>query len=268
MALRGFINGVDRANVHGCVQDEHKPETPVSLLFQIDSMPATRVLANVYREDLERNGIGDGRYSVSVKLTGISPLSAHVLHVIREDDGVDMPGSPIDIPAVMTFDAKLMDEVAKSLSEGADEAELLVRAGFLAQQVDRLLQASSDKRADRPHHMSRHQFRVRWSGRGPMHDPGALPRAFVIDASYPTPLMTQARMPSSRTCVHCSGLDLVSCSFLRTRQVWLMRLGWRRWEYLAEPVPGLDLWRKCYSGKPEPPRWSTFTVRPTHVTSR
>ena len=58
MALRGYIDGVDRANIHGWVQDEDQPDTPVSLIIQVDKQPVTRVLANTYRDDLERNGIG------------------------------------------------------------------------------------------------------------------------------------------------------------------------------------------------------------------
>ena len=186
MAMRGYIDGVDRDNVHGWVQDEEQPDTPVSLIVQVDNGPITRVLANSYREDLERNGVGDGRYSFSVQLSGISPLTPHVLRLARESDGADMPGSPIPIPAVLTFNAKFMDDVSRLLTDGADETELLARAGFLAQQVDHLLQVCADKRANRPHYMAQRQFRVRWAGRNLPPEPVTMPRALVIDERYPT----------------------------------------------------------------------------------
>ena len=187
MALRGHIDGLDRSHVHGWAQDDEQPGTPVSLTVQVDALPPLRVLANTYREDLERNGIGDGRHGFSVTLADLSPLAAHVLHIRREHDGAPLPGSPVDIPAVLTFDAKCMDDVARALVDGVDEAELLLRAGFLAQQVDRLLQACADKRASRPHHMAQQHFRARWSGRKPTPGMEAAPRVLVIDDRYPTP---------------------------------------------------------------------------------
>ena len=183
MTLRGRIDGIDRSQLRGWVQDEADPETPVSLTVQVDGAPLLRVLANTYREDLEQAGIGSGRHGFSVKLAALSPLAAHVLHVRREHDGFDMPGSPLDIPAVLTFDAKCMDDVARALADGADEAELLVRAGFLAQQVDRLLQACADRRAS----PAQQHFRARWAGRSAPLPPEAKPRILVIDDRYPTP---------------------------------------------------------------------------------
>ncbi len=187
MALRGHIDGIDRSHVHGWVQDEEDPAVPVSLTVQIDDLPPLRVLANRYREDLEHNGIGTGRHGFFVTLADMSPLAAHVLRVRREHDGAEMPDSPLHVPAVLTFDAKCMDDVARTLMDGADEAELLSRAGFLAQQVDRLLQACADKRAGRPHHMAQAQFRARWSGRGASPATEAAPRILVVDDRYPTP---------------------------------------------------------------------------------
>ncbi len=186
MGLRGYIDGMDRANVHGWAQDEELPDTPVSLVIQVDNQPTTRVLANTYREDLERNGVGSGRHGFSVALTGISPLTPHVLRITRESDGADLPGSPVDVPPVLKFDARFMDDVSRLLAEGADEAELMTRAGFLAQQVDHLLQVCADKRANRPHYMAQRQFRVRWSGRNLPPEAGNAPRALVIDDRYPT----------------------------------------------------------------------------------
>ncbi len=182
MTLRGHIDGIDRARVYGWAQDDADPAAPVSLTVQIDSLPPLRVLANTYREDLEQNGIGSGRHGFSIKLADISPLAAHVLRIRREHDGLDLPGSPLDIAAVLTFDAKSMDDVARALKDGADETELLLRAGFLAHQVDRLLQACADKRADQAQH-----FRARWAGRAAAAVPDAKPRVLVIDDRYPTP---------------------------------------------------------------------------------
>ena len=184
MTVRGHIDGIDRSHVHGWVWDEADPATPVSLTVQIDTLPPLRVLANTYREDLEQNGVGSGRHGFSVKLGAMSPLAAHVLRIRREHDGTDIPGSPLDIPAVLTFDAACMDDVARTLTDGADEAELLLRAGFLAQQVDRLLQACADKRA---HPMAQQQFRARWTGRAAPPPPEGTQRVLVIDDRYPTP---------------------------------------------------------------------------------
>ena len=183
MSLRGNIERVDRQSVQGWVQDTAAPATPVSLVVSVDDAPVSRVLANVYRQDLERAGLGSGRHGFQIKLEGLSPTTAHTVSVTSEEDGTPVPGSPAIVPATVRFDAGMRDQMAKLLADTESDDELAERAAFLAQQADRLLQL----RADRRSHLDRtgqRQFRARWSGRAAA-EPEHPPRALVIDDALP-----------------------------------------------------------------------------------
>ena len=54
-----------------------------------------RVLANQYRGDLEKAGIGNGRHAFAVSIpAGLSLLTRHVIRACREEDGLDISRSP------------------------------------------------------------------------------------------------------------------------------------------------------------------------------
>ena len=185
MALHGNIEWADRTGVQGWARDDGSPVIPVSLVVSVDGEPVSRVLANVYRQDLEQAGIGNGRHGFLLKLEGLSPAVTHTIRVAREDDGEDVPGSPALVPPTMRFDAEMQDYLAKMLPDAQTDDELVLRAGFLAQQADRLLQLRADRRTNRADRTGHRQFRARWSGRGGAAEPERPPRALVIDDVMP-----------------------------------------------------------------------------------
>ena len=185
MSLRGNVEKVDRDGVQGWVREEEDPAVPVSLLVSVDGDPVSRVLANVYRQDLERAGIGNGRHGFMLKLEGLSPSVPHNVRITRETDGQDVPGSPAVIPPSLRFDTEFQQHLAKMLSDAETDEELAARAAFLAQQADRLLQLRADRRTNRMERTGHRQFRARWSGRGAAAEPDHPPRALVIDDVLP-----------------------------------------------------------------------------------
>jgi cyclopropane fatty-acyl-phospholipid synthase-like methyltransferase len=58
--------------IAGWVWDEEHPENRLSVEIIIDGTPLAQVAAQQYREDLEKNGIGDGHYSY--RYTSSSPI--------------------------------------------------------------------------------------------------------------------------------------------------------------------------------------------------
>ena len=185
MSLNGNVERADRHGVQGWVRDDLEPGTPVSLLVSVDGNPVSRVLANVYRQDLEQAGIGNGRHGFLLKLEGLAPSFPHTVRVTREGDSTDVPGSPVTIPPTLRFDEEIQQHLVTMLGDTASDDELAKRAAFLAQQADRLLQMRADRRANRPDRVGHRQFRARWSGRGSAAEPDQPPRALVIDDVLP-----------------------------------------------------------------------------------
>ena len=185
MGLLGNIERADRQGVQGWARDEDDPLAPVSLVVAVDDAVVSRVLANVYRQDLEQAGLGTGRHGFLLKLDGLPPTVPHTVRIIREDDRADVPGSPVVIPPTLQFDAEMQDHLSTMLADAESDAELERRAAFLAQQADRLLQMRADRRSNRPDRTAHRQFRSRWSGRGSAAEPDRPPRALVIDDTLP-----------------------------------------------------------------------------------
>ncbi len=62
-ALRGYIDRVRTGSIAGWAQNTDAPEAPVCLDIFADGKLIGRVLANIYREDLKRAGLGNGRHA-------------------------------------------------------------------------------------------------------------------------------------------------------------------------------------------------------------
>jgi hypothetical protein len=94
--LKGSLDFVGLRRIAGWVQNTAKPETPVSLVITDSDQVIARVLANRFRDDLKKSGIGNGRHSFEFTLTPpLSPFQPHVVRVYSETDGIDVPGSPV-----------------------------------------------------------------------------------------------------------------------------------------------------------------------------
>ncbi len=67
-SLRGYVDQAGPERVSGWAQDLDSPEEPVELEITVDGAPAFTVLANAYRSDLRKAGIGSGCHAFSVLL--------------------------------------------------------------------------------------------------------------------------------------------------------------------------------------------------------
>jgi hypothetical protein len=66
--LRGFVDEISAICITGWAQNAEAPEAPVCLDVHAGDRLIGRVVANVYRKDLERAGLGSGRHSFTVTL--------------------------------------------------------------------------------------------------------------------------------------------------------------------------------------------------------
>ena len=185
MGLSGGIDLLDRHGVQGWVHESDDPENPVSLVIRIDGHTAARTLANLYRADLEKAGIGTGRYGFALKLESVSPYEPHTIEIVREEDDAPLNGTPRQIPASPDLDDSLQDHLVSLLSHAESDGTLKRWAAFLAGQADRMLQRRADIASNKPHPTTPREFRVRWSGQGPPPDPDPAPRALLIDETLP-----------------------------------------------------------------------------------
>ena len=124
--MLGNIERVDRRGVQGWVRDEVDPSSPVSLVVSVNDEVVSRVLANVYRQDLEQAGLGNGRHGFLLKLDGLPPTVTHTVRISREDDKTEMPGSPVIIPPTLNFDVEMQDHLATMLAEPPTRPEQLI----------------------------------------------------------------------------------------------------------------------------------------------
>ncbi len=150
-------------------------------------------------------------------------------------DGAAVPGPPLILDPITTFDTDLRRRLSQVLAEPVDAGERARRLAFLLEEVQRLRQAGAD------------DFEV-------IRDPGARPRALVIDNTLRCPTATPARTRSSRMSAPCSGSATPSPS---PPSIWWGML--RRWKPKACAAacrPGTHRWRRCCAGTRGPSRWS------------
>ena len=68
--LRGYVDVAGTDRVCGWAQDIGSPEEPVALELLVDGGPVVCVLANAYRADLRRSGLGSGCHAFDIALPG------------------------------------------------------------------------------------------------------------------------------------------------------------------------------------------------------
>lgn len=148
MAFRGNIDALTRDRIDGWAWDSDAPETPVSLIVTADGELVGRCLANQYRFDLDRAGVGRGRHAFD--LVFARPLSLakrHQIGVRQEETGLHLPGSPKTIEPAAAFDKAMQDQFAEMIGQvGSDEA-YETRLAFLLDRTDALRQLCADRRS-------------------------------------------------------------------------------------------------------------------------
>lgn len=183
--LTGFLDTVSREQVTGWARDLVDPDVPVSLVVSVNGVRVGTVIANAYRKDLEEAGFGTGRHAFMMRLRHPSPVEPCTLRVQREGDGIDLPGSPVVLEPAREFGEALQDGVAALLQDVASDADLDLRARFLARELERLLQLRVDRHGRTVDRMVQRAMRWRWTEEERVQLPMLPRRALVIDDRVP-----------------------------------------------------------------------------------
>jgi hypothetical protein len=92
-ALRGHIDRIRATSISGWAQNSDTPEAPVCLDIHADGKLIGRVLANSYRDDLKRAGLGSGRHAFTFTAPAGIALAAGTVEVRRSLDGAVLHSS-------------------------------------------------------------------------------------------------------------------------------------------------------------------------------
>ena len=96
--LRGYIDEANCNRITGWVWDPQRPERRIALELLDGDIRLVTVLADQYRSDLRRAGIGDGRHVFTVPMRqGLLVSARNVLHLRCAETGMQLPGSPVII---------------------------------------------------------------------------------------------------------------------------------------------------------------------------
>ena len=94
-ASRGFVDYVDGGRVEGWADGGDRPAI---ISVDVDGVRVANVTADIYRADVERAGIGDGRRGfVYHFVPPLDPEMAHLIEVRNVTAGNEIKGSPIRI---------------------------------------------------------------------------------------------------------------------------------------------------------------------------
>jgi hypothetical protein len=133
--LLGKLEWVDHATISGWAWLTDHPTVPVVLEVVDHGEVIAAVVADRFRSDLKRAGIGDGHHAFHVELPWrLDPQRAHRLVIRRAADGLPLPGCPLDLPAHRPSSALTGLDLA-ALVENADPAEMRRVLDWLEQQA-------------------------------------------------------------------------------------------------------------------------------------
>jgi hypothetical protein len=91
--LRGYVDVISSTRIEGWAQNERHPEAPVCLDILVDGECIDQILANRYRADLSRAGLGSGNHSFSYVARSSQPIGSGFVEIRRSLDGAPLAAS-------------------------------------------------------------------------------------------------------------------------------------------------------------------------------
>ena len=192
----GHLDVVDMKEIIGWVQDQSQPDRPINVIVTDNDELIGCMTANLYRSDLEKEGIGTGRYGFRFSYPHtFSPFQQHLIRVRCESLGSDIPPSPVTLEGLQTFDSSAKAALAGILARYGSHDDTVQKIDFLSQQLERLLQQQADHDSSRAYRERYRHHLQRWKRRLPPADlvleqasrATNCFRALVVDDRVPQP---------------------------------------------------------------------------------
>jgi O-antigen biosynthesis protein len=188
--LRGHVDHLSSRRLMGWAWESLRPNEPISLIVTNNDLFVTRIIANAYRQDLKKGHIGDGRHAFAVDfLEPLSPFVDNHVRVFCENDGKDIPGSPLLIKQSREFgpnENRYLSELLAGIHDRSIEALI----DFLLVEIDKLKQRLADLQCNRIEREIRGIASRNRTGVKPNLDSnlsiGDVRRALVIDEQIPS----------------------------------------------------------------------------------
>ena len=188
-ALRGNLEHASPIRIKGWAQDTSQPTQPVALTLSVNDEIVCRFLANRFRADLKKAGIGQGRHSFDLATPNrLSREKVQVIRVQREADGQDVPGSPVILAAAGSYDRRLEETFADILDRTADPRDEDKALALLMRHAEKVLARRAKRTSRRDEREALRLFRRRWGTREDEASTGfrdEASRALVIDEHAP-----------------------------------------------------------------------------------
>jgi GT2 family glycosyltransferase len=98
ITAHGSLDGPVYGTVRGWAFDPESPNEPVSVELKLDGQPFETIVANSFRDDLEKAGMGDGRHSFSLPLpAAFLDGKMHVVDAHIAGTEVALDHSPMEV---------------------------------------------------------------------------------------------------------------------------------------------------------------------------
>jgi hypothetical protein len=220
MRIQGHLEVANRRRVKGWAQDRDSPDTPVSLVITVNGGFVARVIANKFRNDLQKVD-GQGRLAFEFEFTEcLSPLERVVIDVRSELDGTQLPRSPRAIERSSDFNPQMRQAVSDLLLSFHTDAEAEDRLGFLAEQTQAVLRTRQETRGGPNARQARRRLRWR-NGLATEEAPPEKPRALFINDKLPVTVSdagSNAVVSHMRSLARCGyEVNLIAANFSQER---------------------------------------------------
>jgi O-antigen biosynthesis protein len=103
--IAGKIQVANPRRLSGWVRSALHPNIPVRLQIVNNGLKIGLAVADRYSPELEKAGIGNGHHAFSFEFPpGLISSEVHVIRILQESDGAELPGSPITLRASQSFE--------------------------------------------------------------------------------------------------------------------------------------------------------------------